>query len=401
MTRVSNFPEETSPADDDWIPIVDTSSGKSKRVSVANLETAIGGGGGGDGGSGFTYVVSSHAPPSAPEEEDTWYQQNTGKSFVRIGGVWVEFSDAAALVEVEVPDDIDATGTPSSSTFLRGDGAWATPAVSSDAVDVDIADAGALYTATNVEAALAEVKNVADSAAGGGVATTGTPVANDFARFTAGAIVEGRSYAETRGDLGLSVGGSTPPGSPYLYQEWVNTASGRQFYWAGEQWAEVAGTPPAFNPLDYELGAFNGFAEVGQGGFGFSIDPIEGDPAAALSAIGGAPAGHSHRIQWTIVTTSTYTLSPSDEGKVVLVDVAGGGACNITLPSQENEANWQPGIVLGIMPFSAGTVTITPQAEVRVDADTATPFTLVQHGISTLVRMPANNFWNFSGQVGA
>lgn len=41
---------------------------------------------------------------------------------------------------------------------------------------------------------------------GGGVDTSGTPVANDFARFTDADTIEGRSYAEVRGDLGLEIG---------------------------------------------------------------------------------------------------------------------------------------------------------------------------------------------------
>ena len=39
-----------------------------------------------------------------------------------------------------------------------------------------------------------------------GVDTSGTPVANDFARFTDADTIEGRSYAETRADLSLEVG---------------------------------------------------------------------------------------------------------------------------------------------------------------------------------------------------
>ena len=41
---------------------------------------------------------------------------------------------------------------------------------------------------------------------GGTVDTSGTPVANDFARFTDADTIEGRSYAEVRSDLSLEVG---------------------------------------------------------------------------------------------------------------------------------------------------------------------------------------------------
>lgn len=40
----------------------------------------------------------------------------------------------------------------------------------------------------------------------GTVDTSGTPVANDFARFTDANTIEGRSYAEVRADLGLEIG---------------------------------------------------------------------------------------------------------------------------------------------------------------------------------------------------
>jgi len=46
--------------------------------------------------------------------------------------------------------------------------------------------------------------DAADS--GGGTATSGTPVATDFARFTDASTIEGRNPAETRGDLGLVIG---------------------------------------------------------------------------------------------------------------------------------------------------------------------------------------------------
>ena len=63
---------------------------------------------------------------------------------------------------------ISATGTPSGSTFLRGDGAWATPAGS------------------------------------GNVSTSGTPVTGDYARWASASTIESRTAAQVRGDIGLS-----------------------------------------------------------------------------------------------------------------------------------------------------------------------------------------------------
>ena len=198
-----------------------------------------------------------------------------------------------------------------------------------------------------------------------------------------------------------AAGTSTPPVAPFLYQSWKQTSTGRVFYWDGTYWVENAGTPPAFNPNNYTLDQFGGVVGVGQGGFGYSIDPIDGDPTGALEALGGATEGHAHRVQWKEVTTTTYTIAPEDEGKILLFNIAGGAACTVTLPNQDTQPNWQSGIVIGMMGYTAGTITITPGASVNVDGDVAIPFTLVQHGIATLTRMPANNFWNFSGQVGA
>lgn len=44
------------------------------------------------------------------------------------------------------------------------------------------------------------------AAQSGGVDTSGTPVANDFARFTDADTIEGRSYAEVKADLSLEIG---------------------------------------------------------------------------------------------------------------------------------------------------------------------------------------------------
>ena len=79
--------------------------------------------------------------------------------------------DFAAASHTHVAStDIVAGGTPDATTFLRGDDTW--------------------------------------TAIGGGgtVDTSGTPVINDFARFTDADTIEGRSYAEVKADLDLEIG---------------------------------------------------------------------------------------------------------------------------------------------------------------------------------------------------
>jgi hypothetical protein len=55
-----------------------------------------------------------------------------------------------------------------------------------------------------------------EAGGGGTVNTSGTPVANDFARFTDVNTIEGRNYVEVRDDLSL----------PYNYTGWVGGAAG-------------------------------------------------------------------------------------------------------------------------------------------------------------------------------
>jgi hypothetical protein len=79
---------------------------------------------------------------------------------------------------------------------------------SSAAADITIVDTGGYYTATNVEAALAEVKQVADTAAGGGV--TLEQVQDDLGNtsLVAGTGIT-KTYNDGAGTITIAVTGST------------------------------------------------------------------------------------------------------------------------------------------------------------------------------------------------
>lgn len=60
-------------------------------------------------------------------------------------------------VPVEVPDGIDATGTPSATTYLRGDGSWATPPNTNTTYPLMTAAAAETGTATAANTISAKV----------------------------------------------------------------------------------------------------------------------------------------------------------------------------------------------------------------------------------------------------
>lgn len=192
---------------------------------------------------------------------------------------------------------------------------------------------------------------------------------------------------------------NTVPASPSANELWVHEDTATLYIYDGSYFVELGGIAPDFDPTAYDLDQFGGFVDVGQGGFGFSIDSVDGDPAGALALLGGAPSGHAHNTTWVEITSTTYTLSPSDVGKTLLFNITGNAACTVTLPNQATESGWLEGRWIGLLAYSSGTITIAPAASVNVDGVTATSFDLVQHARSSITRMPADNFWNFSGQV--
>lgn len=74
-------------------------------------------------------VVGSIATEIGGEDIDLTGAAN-GQVLMRVGGVWVPVNLTGADIDagsIDI-DRIDATGSPSVTTFLRGDGSWATPA---------------------------------------------------------------------------------------------------------------------------------------------------------------------------------------------------------------------------------------------------------------------------------
>jgi hypothetical protein len=189
----------------------------------------------------------------------------------------------------------------------------------------------------------------------------------------------------------LGVGGFTG-------QRKIDSASGRAFYWDGTFWVEIAGTPPEVSNL--ELSDLGGVVSPSQGGFGFDIDSVTGDPASALELLGGARQNHVRRVDWKVIDTTTYTLVPSDEGRVLLFAIPGNAACTVTLEADADQPGWASGMNIGLMAYSSGAITVTAPAGVRIDGVDGASVQLVQHAMSSLTRQPAGNFWNFSGQVG-
>jgi hypothetical protein len=130
--------------------------------------------------------------------------------------------------DIAVPGDITATGTPSATTYLRGDGSWSTPsgAGTVDTSGTPVTNDIARFTDADTIEGLSYTEFLAAIATGtpssstylrgdgtwstpsgaGTVDTSGTPVANDIARFTDADTIEGLSYTEFRTAINVEDG---------------------------------------------------------------------------------------------------------------------------------------------------------------------------------------------------
>jgi len=144
-----------APADDDIIPILDSSTSTLKRVTKSNLLSGIAGSG--------TVTTSG-----TPVDDD-----------------FAKFTSATAIEGRSYSETLGDLSGKSAADFSMN-----THKIT-NVVD----------PAANQDAATK--KYVDDNIGSGTVDTSGTPVANDIARFTAEKVIEGRSYAEVRTDLNV------------------------------------------------------------------------------------------------------------------------------------------------------------------------------------------------------
>lgn len=195
-----------------------------KNAVYDKIET-IGGGGSSieveDEGSSLTTAVTKFnfvgSGVTATESSDVVTVTVAG------GSAPVDSVNGSTGVVVLDPDDLDDTSTTNKFT-TAGDisklsGIEASADVTDETNVVAALDGATLTSVTVAGTDKVIVQDASDSdaiktvtaqsiadLASTGVDTSGTPVANDFARFTDADTIEGRSYAEVRADLGLEIG---------------------------------------------------------------------------------------------------------------------------------------------------------------------------------------------------
>lgn len=285
-----------------------------------------------------------------------------------------------AGVDADVPvADIDATGTPSSTTYLRGDGTWATPAGGSGALD-DLTDVDAptpadgdvltYDTGTSEWVAAAPTGGAPDaSETVKGIvelATTAeTTTGVDTVRATTPAGV--KAVADTLAPLSHSHAASDITSGTVATARLGSGSASSSTYLRGDQ---------TYAALPTSSATVSGIVELAT-----DAEAVTGtDTARAVTPANVAAVVAVTRARYSGInaqTGTTYAPVLSDEGK--LVTLSNASAITVTMP-QDSTTAFPVGATIdfvgvgaGLVTFSAGTgATVNPTAVTRAQWSAAT-----------------------------
>lgn len=230
------------------------------------------------------------------------------------------------------------------------------------------------------------------AAGGGSLVTTGTPVANDFARFTDASTVEGRSYAEVRSDLSLEIGTDVQAYDAGLDSiAGLTTAADRMIYTTGSDTYAVATLTSAGRAILDDASASDQRTTLGLGALAVlaTVDTAQIDnesiTEAKLDAVDSPADGEvlsyqssSGRFEWigTAGGFTSFTLAGDSGGGRSITNgntatIAGGtGISTVDSDTDTVTINADSASTTAV-----GVVELTTTAEVDTGTDTARAIT--------------------------